>query len=85
MEAQIEKIKQSVKQKLSDTEYNLLLAKVDEKIKLNTSIDPAIVTMAELISVLDKERIFDHLQNYEIPLTTIEKIFAYYDQNETTN
>ncbi|MBN2421951.1 hypothetical protein JXB41_01880 [Candidatus Woesearchaeota archaeon] len=81
MEQTIERIKEFVKQKLDEEDYNKLLESAELKAKNNfTSFENEVVFIGTLFSKFDESILFDYLQRFDIPLNIIQDIFAYMEQ-----
>jgi hypothetical protein len=76
MEETITRIKEFVKTKINEEEYQKVSKEIDKNLELYSYLyQKEIIIISTLFSKLDQNNILDYLQRFEIPLKKIEKIY----------
>ncbi len=73
MEETMKRVKDFVRSRVGEQRFSELQEKIDAEVR--TGGDEDVVTLSVLLSDLDQSRILDHMQNFEIPLNVVQKVF----------
>jgi len=73
LEETMKRVKDFVRSRVGEQRFSELQEKIDAEVR--TGGDEDVVTLSVLLSDLDQSRILDHMQNFEIPLNVVQKVF----------
>ncbi len=81
MQEIIDKVKELVRSRMGQDHLDKMTGIIDDKVKyLSGKYEEDVIILAELLSDLDKENIFDYLSEHEVSLAKVQEIFRYIDE-----
>ncbi|MBD3203316.1 hypothetical protein GF327_03415 [Candidatus Woesearchaeota archaeon] len=83
MDETIKKIREFVKHRISQKEYEMIEENVKKNmIKFRGKFPNDIILLGTLMSGFERSNLIDHFQNFDVPLTTVQEIYRFLENEK---